>query len=302
MSETLLKMMRSAGGISPSLLQCEPLWAAMLDACETWSNDVLGFEMKAQLGGRRQVTVKEAQSRIREKFGYVCLPSGIGGLRAISLSADLAERFVARRLKEDLSHIEIAPPLFLRLMCDKPMRRLMEGLAQDVPAGPPLPDDFMVADPAGVPGGLDDGNALIAITVNLFAKGALEPTGNVQLYYNLEPLVAHAEQLKATRVETVKPRAAVNKTGLIKSIRCSNIGLDAVLAKLNLSVADCSGLKVGQIVPLDDAESGKLYVHAETLTGSAEIGSAELGNWKGQRAIKLTSPLRESFIQEISGA
>ena len=112
MSETLLKMMRSAGGISPSLLQCEPLWAAMLDACETWSNDVLGFEMKAQLGGRRQVTVEEAQSRIREKFGYICLPRGTGGLHGISLGAALAERFVARRLKEDLSHVEIAPPLF----------------------------------------------------------------------------------------------------------------------------------------------------------------------------------------------
>lgn len=302
MSETMLKMMRSGGGLAPSLLHCEALWAALTEACETWCKDTLGFEMKAHIGARTQVTHKEAETRIREKFGYICLPRGTGGLHAISIAPLLAERFVARRLKEDLSHVEIAPPLFLRLMCDKPVRGLMEGLAHAVPAGLPLPEDFMVADPSGVPDGISDSVKLITITVNFMPRGAVEPSGHLTLYYDVESLTAHAERIDIARTLSAKPRPTVNKTRLIKSIRTSNISLDAVLARLPISVADCSRFEVGQLVPLTDAENGKLYLHAETMTGSVEIAEAELGNWKGRRAIKLTSPLLESFVQELTGA
>ncbi|WP_018148351.1 FliM/FliN family flagellar motor switch protein [Henriciella marina] len=258
--------------------------------------------MRAQIGARAQVTNSEVETRIREKFGYFCLPAGTGGLHAISIAPVLAERFVARRLKEDLSHVEIAPPLFLRLMCDKPVRRLMEDLARAIPAGLPLPEDFMVADPAGLADGISEGVKLITITVNFMSRGAVEPTGHLHLYYDVEALTAHAERIEIARTQSAKPRPAINKTRLIKSIRRSNISLDAVLARLPISVADCSRFEVGQLVPLTDAENGKLTLCAETMTGSVEIAEAELGNWKGRRAIKLTSPLLESFVQELTGA
>lgn len=302
MSETLLKMMRSAGGLPPSLLQCEPLWATMAKACETWLKEALGFEMKAQIGARQLCNHEQAKLRIREKFGYICLPRGTGGLHGISLGASLAERFVARRLKEDLSHVEIAPPLFLRLMCDKPVRRLMSDLSRAVPAGLALPDDYMVADPAGLPEVFPEGPKLVAITFNLFGRGDVEPTARLDFYYDVESLTAHAERLDRAAAASVKPKPAIDKSNLIKSIRRSSVGLDAVLAKLPITVADCSRLKVGQVLPLTDADDGKLYLHAETLTGPVEIGEAELGNWKDRRAIKLTSPLLESFVQELSGA
>ena len=274
----------------------------MEKACESWLKETLGFEMKAQIGARALCNLEQAKARIREKFGYICLPRGTGGLHGILLGASLAERFVARRLKEDLSHVEIAPPLFLRLMCDKPVRRLMSDLSSAVPAGLPLPDDYMVADPAGLPEVFLDGPKLVCVSVNLFGRGDVEPAARLEFFYDVETLTAHAERLDQAVAASAKPRPAVNKSNLIKSIRRSSVGLDAVLAKLPITVADCSRLQVGQVLPLSDAEDGKLYLHAETLTGPVEIGEAELGNWKDRRAIKLTSPLLESFVQELSGA
>lgn len=305
MSEVILKMMRSAGGISPSLLGCDAIWTPLATACARWASASLGLQLVGEVAGKTPLANTETEEQIREQFGYICLPCEAGGLRAISISRPLAQQYVAKRLKEPVEAIETSPPLFLRLMCDKPARALWSDIREALPIGPVLPKDFTVVDPAGMPGALDDAGRMLRIHVALRDKADSEGLSDpfwLSIYFELDALEAYAAEAEAQLASARSVRPAINRDGLRKSIRASSIGLEAVLTHVPLTVAACSRLKVGQVVELPDAEAGKLALHARTMTGSVEISQAELGNWKGQRAIKLTTPILENFIEEISGA
>lgn len=305
MSEVILKMMRSAGGITPSLLGCDEIWNPLATACVRWASSALDLHFNAEIAGKTPLSNAYAEEQLREYFGYICLPCEPGGLRAIALGRPLAQQYVAKRLKEPFDAVETSPALFLRLMCDKPAKSLWSGLSAALPIGPALSKDFTVVDPAGMPGALDDAGRLLHIRVALRDKSDSEGLSDpfwLHLFYEVDALEAYARQVEARLAAARTVRPAVNRDGLRKSIRASSIGLEAVLTHLPLTVAACSRLKVGQVVELPDAEAGKLSLHARTMTGSVEISQAELGNWKGQRAIKLTAPVLESFIEEISGA
>jgi hypothetical protein len=297
-------MMQSAGGVTPSLLACDEVWTSLAAACGRWADNSLGLRFQADVTTRSPLSSKYADEQIREQFGYVCLPSAFGGLRALSISAPLAGRYVARRLKEDIDKLTAMPALFLRLMCDKPARALWAAVADAVPVGQPLPEDFAVVDPSGVPGSLDDAGRLLQVTVALRDKADAEGLSDpvlLHFYYELESLETFAQMLESRAADVRKTRPVINRDALRRSIRSSSIGLEAILTDIPLTVGECSDLKVGQVVDLDNAEAGKLSLHAKTLTGSVEISKAEMGTWKGQRAVKLTTPLLESFVQEISG-
>lgn len=305
MSEVILKMIRSAGGITPSLLGCDEIWGALGTACARWASASLDLQFNAEVVGRTPLSNAYAEEQIREHFGYICLPCEPGGLRAVAIGRPLAQQYVAKRLREPVDAVETSPALFLRLMCDKPARALWSALSDALPIGPVLPKDFTVVDPAGMPGALDDAGRLLHVQVALRDKSDSEQLSDpfwVHFFYEVEALEVYARTIEAKLAAARSVRPAINREGLRKSIRASSIGLEAVLTHLPLTVAACSGLKVGQIVELPDAEAGKLSLHARTMTGSVEISQAELGNWKGQRAIKLTAPVLESFLEEISGA
>jgi flagellar motor switch/type III secretory pathway protein FliN len=76
--------------------------------------------------------------------------------------------------------------------------------------------------------------------------------------------------------------------------------LDAVLERLSLTIGECAKLEIGTVLPLSGAVAGKLSLTAETINGSVDIGSGELGVWKRQRALKLSTPVSVSFVQEIA--
>ena len=97
------------------------------------------------------------------------------------------------------------------------------------------------------------------------------------------------------------PRSRFNGNALRNSVRHSAIRLDAVLAKLPLTLGACSRLEVGQVLELPGTESGRLSLYAETMNGNVAISQGELGVWKGHRALKLSEPLLDSFIKEIAG-
>jgi flagellar motor switch protein FliM len=90
-----------------------------------------------------------------------------------------------------------------------------------------------------------------------------------------------------------------SRKSLSDSVLASTTTLDAVLDRLSLTIGECAKLEVGTVLPLSGADAGKLSLSADTLNGCVDIGSGELGVWKRQRALKLTTPISENFAQEI---
>ncbi|MEQ9315423.1 MAG: FliM/FliN family flagellar motor C-terminal domain-containing protein [Henriciella sp.] len=252
---------------------------------------------------------KAAEAAIHERFGYICLPYSTTGLRAIALDRGMAIRYAGLKLNQTGDHLANAPDLFLRLMSDQPAKRLWKEIASAVPIGPALPDDFSVVDPAGIPQSIDPDEKLLKIVISLAEENGEEDgwlleggeeLPELHLYYEYKSLVDFAHEIQKQTLRNVKHASEAGEKNLRKQIRSSTIHLDAVLERLQVSIADCSRLEVGQVLSLPDVEPGLLSVCAETMHGSVAIAQAELGTWKGKRALKFTSPILESFAQEIA--
>jgi flagellar motor switch protein FliM len=78
------------------------------------------------------------------------------------------------------------------------------------------------------------------------------------------------------------------------------ITLNCVLDRLSLTIGDCSRFEVGQVLSLPDVNTARVSLQAETVNGSVEIGHCEMGVWKRQRALKLTTPILEPFTRELA--
>ncbi|MEM5518856.1 FliM/FliN family flagellar motor C-terminal domain-containing protein [Henriciella sp. AS95] len=309
MSSVLLQKIRSAGGISPVLQQCAPLWSALETAGERWAKAIFDHELSAEVVQKTPLSGKDAEQRISERFGYICLPYSTTGLRAVALDSTTAKRYAAIKLKQGSDALGQSPRLFLRLMCDQPARALWKELTKAIPVGPELPSDFSVVDPAGLPDSFDPEEKLLRVVVTLSEAGGGEDgwlleggeeSPELHLYYETASLMRYAANLQSKASKMKSTAGAAGQENLRKQMRTSSIKLDAVLERLQLSLADCSRFEVGQVLALPDVEPGILSLCAETMHGSVAISQAELGTWKGKRALKLTSPILESFAQEIA--
>ncbi len=308
MSTVLRKKIKAAGGIPQTLLQCGVFWNSLQNASQAWAKKSFGHELASSVIHRAIIGGRDAAAQLDERFGYICLPHSTTGLRAISIDRQAAGRYASMRLGQSLETLGGAPPLFLRLMADHPARALWKLVAEAVPAGPALPEDFSVADPAGVPDSLGPDERFLQIGMSLSASGSEdgwllegeEEPPEIQLYFELESVKAYALAAQRKSAARAAVQEGPTRDNLRKSMRRSTIGLDAVLEKLPLTIAEISRLEVGQVLELPGVEPGVLSLCAETMHGSVVISQGELGTWKGKRALKLQAPLLESFVQEIA--
>lgn len=308
MSAVLLKKIRSAGGIPPSLLKCEPIWSGLQSACEHWGKASFGGDLVATVVQKALVSGRELQSLVSERFAYICLPYPRDGLRMVAIDKASAIRYASLRLKQTTDELSSAPPLFLRLMCDHPARTLWKQIHEAVPVGY-LPDDFSVMDPAGMADSLEPDARLLKVAISLVDSGESEDgwlldggeeLPELHLYYDLTSLVGYAGGLEAKASNKKKHGSPSNQESLRRNMRSSTIQLNAVLERISLTLADCSRLEIGQVIALPDVEPSVVSVCADTMHGSVAISKAELGTWKGKRALKLVSPVLESFAHEIA--
>ncbi|WP_233355768.1 FliM/FliN family flagellar motor switch protein [Henriciella litoralis] len=292
----------------PQLLQCQPLWEGLRGLLETWAKQTFGDELPASFSDRSLIAGKGVTEQFSERFGYICLPHSAVGLRAITFDRFAVTRYASLRLKQPADSLEGSPDLFLRLMADRPARELWKLITDTIAISAPLPEDFSVVDPAGVPDAIEADARLLKVVVSFVAEddeeGWLLEGGEVppeiQLYFEIESLKAYANAIEASAAARLKAGNNGQREHMRKNLRRSTIGLDAVLDRLQMTIADCSRLQVGQVIELPGAEPGVLSLCADTMNGSVPICSGELGTWKGQRALKLKSSLLESFVQEIS--
>ncbi|MGB3625691.1 MAG: FliM/FliN family flagellar motor switch protein [Henriciella sp.] len=309
MSSVLLQKIRAAGGISPAVQHCAPLWSGVQNACEAWAKAIFDHDLTATVVQKKPISGRDAEALIDERFGFICLPYTTTGLRAIALDRGVAVRYASLKLQQPGEKLAASPALFLRLLCDHPARFLWKEIANAVALGPALPDDFSVVDPAGVPHSIDPDTRLLKVVVSLSEEAGEEDNWlleggeelpELHLYYDYNSLTDFAIKAQKSAPRQVRQASEAGEKNLRRQIRNSTIQLDAVLERLPVTIADCSRLEVGQVLALPDVEPGVLSVCAETMHGSLAISQAELGTWKGKRALKLTSPILESYAQEIA--
>ena len=107
-------------------------------------------------------------------------------------------------------------------------------------------------------------------------------------------------ELHAERVRMIRSGASAlgnSPTTLKNSVRKSFMDVEAIIERLDMTVAQCYRLEIGQEIDLPDAKRESVRLIAKTLTGNEEIARGELGVWKQNRALKLSTPVSESFLR-----
>ncbi len=305
-SAVLRKKISAAGGISPKLLQCEPLWGALMAAAQRWAAVVYGDELAGRVIHSQMLSGVSAQRQLSDGFAFVPLTKTTGPLLAVAIDRPGAARYAALRLHQPTENLLQAADLFLKLMCEKPAKilwhNLQEALQQDGRDNlDPAMGDASASD------AVDPESRVAQVTVAMAAEGSEdgwlleggdEPP-EIQLYFDLKKLEAMVSTINAKTKAKTPGAGAHDRAALRSRIRQSSVRLDAVIDAFTLSVGEASRLSVGDVLPLSNTEGGQLTLCAETMTGQGAIATGEMGNWKGQRALKLNGPVVDSFLREL---
>lgn len=306
-SAVLRKKIQLAGGLAPKILQCAPLWDGLVAGAESWAGHVYGHELDARIINRCVISGRTAHERIEEGFSFVPLTKTSGPLAAISIDRPGAARYAAVRLNQSSESLMDASELFLKLLCEQPAHALWDAISTvlSTTAGEATPP---LGDIEAMPDAIGPHARIVQVGLSLTTEGGEdgwlleggEEPPEIRLFFELGALETLARALsQQARNQTAGP-AAANQAALRNRLRQSSIRLDGVLDQFDLSIGECARLEVGQVLPLGGNETGQLTLCAETMNGNVAISHGEMGNWKGQRALKLNAPVIDSFVREIA--
>ena len=307
MSIVLRKKISAAGGLPQKLMQCDPLWAALMAADQNWSKQVYKSDLAGRMTNSRIIGGATAQRELGHRFAFMPQIMSGGPLLAVAIDRAGAARYAATRLRQPTENLLQAADLFLKLMCEQPANELWQQVesALQPDAFPGMPTE--VTDASAVPDGIDSDVRVAQITIAMAPEGGEdgwlleggEDPPEIDLFFDLSKLEAVAAEFR----ERSRPKSlggGHDREMLRSRMRSSSVRLDVVLGSIVLSVGECSRLKVGDVLDLPDVENGKLTLCAETMTGQGAIATGEMGNWKGHRALKLDGPVVESFLRELA--
>ena len=294
MSAVLRKKIDSGAGIPPSILQLQQFWLQMQACTRDWAAGAYGMVPTITLTGRRTVNGSEARRKLEEETGFYFSAEASPGLAGLAIDSIGAVRNAAVRMGQDVESVTDASPLFLKLLAEQAGADLWELVAGNLlkagKGGAPLSDAGAAA------GRFDVAGRYILVEYQLQLG---EEISRVWFALSFEFMQQFARtSLRAAADQKAQARHHSQKT-LSDSIMASTMTLDAVLDRVPLTIGDCAKLEVGTILPLSGADARKLSLSADTMNGSVDIGSGELGVWKRQRALRLMTPISESFVQEI---
>ena len=296
MSAVLRKKIESGTGVPPSILQLQIFWQQLQVCTRDWARNTYGGEAEPVLAARRVVAGQAAQTLLDEQVAFCFSAEASPAVCALAIDNAGAARNAASRMHQDIDSITDASPLFLKLLSEQAVGtlwRLVEtGLFSHTPAGNASP----LVDPSGAAGQFDATSRYLQVEYNLTLEGQVSRVWFL-FYFDFMQGFAR-DSLRQQVRQKVQARHQSQKT-LSDSVRASTIALDAVLERLSLTIGECSALKVGSVLPLT-SDAGNLSLSADTINGSVDIGSGELGVWKRQRAVKLNTPISECFAREIA--
>ena len=296
MSAVLRKKIEARAGVPPSFLQLQPFWQTLAGQVSDWTRDTYGVESEASLERRRVVCGPEALETLEAQSGFFFSAEASPGLAAVAIDTAGAVQNAAIRMKQPADGLSDASPLFLKLLSEQAATslggRVAEGALNSAMGFHPL-----TSEPSLAASGFDEAARYLQVEYRVEINGKLSgiwlflPFEFVQTYMR-----AYAREMADQKVHS---RHNTQKR-LSDSVRASTVVLDAVLDRVSLTIGECFQLQVGAVVTLSGADTGQLRLTTDTLNGGVDIGSGELGVWKTQRALKLNTPILESFAQELA--
>lgn len=296
MSAVLRKKIDSGAGVPPSILQMQGFWAQLLSRTEEWAMEMFDLESQPILSSRRVVTGRVAADMAENPFTLFFASDVSPGLCAIAFDAASAVRCAAIRLRQDPSSLEEASPLFLKLLSEQPTVALWQKLANGLTGHDVLAREDPQSEAAATAGGLAAASRYLEVELALTLDGQ---ASLVKCLFEVDYLQTYARNDVRQTADRKAQACSQSPKSLSDSVKASAISLDAVLDRMTLTIGECSRLEVGDVLPLANADAGRLSLCAETIHGSVDIGTGELGVWKRQRAVKLHTPVSESFARAI---
>jgi hypothetical protein len=297
MSSVLEKKMAMNTRLPPSLLAYDEYWEILEAHVQKWMLDSLNIECSPSIEVRKNIDAKLAAEIIAEENGYLIGESHAALPSAIWLSPSITMRHAAERLGDTPDRLNGTSPVFLRLICEVPTSHLLFKVSDWLTV---TTVSDQIGDPSEVAFStdpLDESSRYIQVEIGMHVD---EDTYKIGFLVNLDRFLS----LHAERVETIRRgdgSLGVSSEMLKRSVRKSYMQLEAVMERLSLTIADCERFTVGQEILLPDAKRHSVKLVAKTLNGTEDIAEGELGVWQQNRALKLNSPVSETFIQNSVG-
>tara|TARA_R110001606_G_scaffold262844_2_gene411460 strand:+ start:142 stop:972 length:831 start_codon:yes stop_codon:yes gene_type:complete len=274
----------------------QAFWAQLLSRTGDWAMDTFGLESQPTLSSRRVVGGQVAAEMADNPFTLFFASDVSPGLCALAFDAAFAVRCAATRLRQDPSSLEDASPLFLKLLSEQPTVALWQRLANGLTGHDVLARDDPQSDASAAAGGFAPASRYLEVDLTLTFDGQASV---VKCLFDVDYLQAHARNDVRQTADRKAEACSQSPKSLSDSVKASAISLDAVLDRMTLTIGECSRLEIGDVLPLANADAGRLSLCAETVHGSVDIGIGELGVWKRQRAVKLHTPISESFARAL---
>ena len=296
MSAVLRKKIDSGAGVPPSILQMQEFWEQLLSNTDDWARDAFGIETQPIVSSRKVIGGRAANALLENPFTLFFAADVSPGLCAVAMDERCAIQCAATRLHQDAAGLEGASALFLKLLSEQPTLSLWQQFAAGMADHNTQMQKPPQVEASGVAGGLDATSRYLEVDLTLTFDGQ---TSQIKVLYFLDYMQRYARTYVRQLAERKSKACSQSPKSLSDSVRASAIALDAVLDRMTLTIGECSQLEIGNVLPLNSADAGRLSLSAETVNGSVDIGSGELGVWKRQRAVKLHTPISESFAREI---
>ncbi|WP_035539503.1 FliM/FliN family flagellar motor C-terminal domain-containing protein [Hyphomonas oceanitis] len=296
MSAILRKKIEAGAGVPPSIANLRPFWEQVQSSAEAWAHANLGAETMVKIIGRRVIGASAADDILEDPFTFFMAANLSSGIASVTLDNRIAIQCAAARLHQDVESLADASSLFLKLLCEQTSVALWQKMGAPLEGHEVSAKQSPLCDSESAVGGFDNASRYLRVDLELEFGGGVSV---LKIMYAFDFMQQHAQT--ELRHEEVRKQEACQQTpkSLSASIRASGISLDVVLERMTLTIAECSRLEVGNVLPLANADANRLSLCAETINGSVDIGLGELGVWKRQRAVKLHTPISENFAREL---
>ena len=296
MVSVLEKKMSRNSRLPPSLLSYSEFWEALEGHLVTWAFETLKLECEATITTRKNIDAKEAADVVGVPTSYLLGADGSALPAGILLGSSLMTRYAAQRLDEAPAQLSGTSPVFLQLLCETPAKNLTCHLSEWMVIGTSVQGITEPSFLAFTTTPIEASVRYVLIEVDLRTS---EDTYRVTFLVQLELMLSlHQERMFNLR-NGVGQLGRQSSATLRRSVRNSMLDLEVIIDRLDMSVADCSRLAIGQEITLPSAERGSLNLVAKTSRGNEDIAQGELGVWKNFRALKLSTPVSDGFVRNL---
>ncbi|MFN7101282.1 MAG: FliM/FliN family flagellar motor switch protein [Pseudorhizobium sp.] len=297
MSTVLRKKIEARAGIPTAVLHLDEFWQTLQKHVAGWIGATLGIEAETVLETRVVMPGTAASAQLDGLSSYVYDSSYSPGLCAIAVDEFTATLNASQRLQQPLGEMGGVSALFRKLLLETPASGLWNSIIADLSGHMSLGAQAPVADYATAAGGFAQTQRYLMIG---FSAPHNDDRARVWVVFHLDYILRNVSEFERQAARMRNTPSGQGSETLRASVKSSMITIEGVLHRLTLTIGQCSRFEVGQLIELPEVDTTRVSLRAETVNGNVDIGLCEMGVWKNQRALKLTTPIHEPFTRELA--